>query len=88
MFDGSDAWNDVISTWNNIDSTKGETFTFSVADNLHTDTNANCGLLVSSNCAQTSICSDFPGIGNDGQAVPAVYEIWNSFVVINEVCKE
>jgi hypothetical protein len=88
MFDGADAWTDIINVWNDIDSAKGETFTFSIANSLHTYTNADCGALVNSDCDTAVSCSDFPGSGNNGQAVPAVYEIWNSFVVINQVCKE
>jgi hypothetical protein len=91
MMDGADAWTDVINTWTQFDQTGPHslTFTHSVSKTINGREDADCGsLLATSNCDSTVTCSDYVGVGNAGQAIPAGYEIWNSMVVIHEVCKE
>lgn len=87
MFDGANAWADLIKVWSDTDSKEDKPFIFSISNSLHGHNDANCGLLVASDCDEGVSCSDFPGVGINGQAVPAAYEIWNSFVIINQVCK-
>jgi hypothetical protein len=92
MMNGADAWNDVITIWQTMDEPKvlkqyngtipGDSFTKSIQLTLYGDEEADCGSVAkTSNCDQTVQCD---GFDRDGSGV-AGYEIWNSFVLINEV---
>jgi hypothetical protein len=82
QMDASDAWTDAVNVWKTVD--KGHrTFTASISDTLHGPTNADCGnLLGTSNCDQTLQCDGFIGKGSGA----AGYAVWNSLVIIHEVC--
>lgn len=79
MMDGPNAWSDVIGTWQKIDKASGMTFSHSIAASVNGPENADCSTLArTNNCEQTVSCPK-------GDTAAAGYEIWNSFVYINEV---
>lgn len=81
--DASDAWSNVINVYTTIDRGQDSLqFSASVSDTIHGPEDANCGMIgPNSNCEQTVLCLQGEGSG------PAGYEIWNSFVYINEVSR-
>ena len=79
MMDGPNAWSDVIGMWQKIDKASGMTFSHSIAASVNGPENADCSTLArTNNCEQTVSCPK-------GDTAAAGYEIWNSFVYINEV---
>ncbi|KAF2664834.1 glycoside hydrolase family 18 protein [Microthyrium microscopicum] len=84
QMDGSDAWNDVINQWTNVDSHTSLSFSESVANTLNLQENTNCGSETEfSNCDQTVECKTTTGpLGNVGAVA---YELWNSLVMIHEM---
>lgn len=84
MIDAPHAWADAIEVWRNIDRKGGKiSFSASISDSFNAPPNAECGsFLETDNCAQTQQCKEFD---NDG-AGPAGWMIWNSLVMIHEVC--
>jgi hypothetical protein len=85
MMDGPDAWLDVLNVWRMYDEPAGaKSFSDSVSFMLHGPPTADCGSLTGgNNCDGTLQCIGFIGSGSG----PAGWEIWNSFVIIHEVCK-
>lgn len=80
--DASNAWSDLINVWETIDRPAGSlTFSESISDTIHGLENADCGAITGSSCASTILCLQGEGSG------PAGYEIWNSFVYINEASR-
>lgn len=81
--DCPDAWNDVISVWNNVDINTGVYLSASISASINGPENSNCGsLAATSNCDRILLCKDVEGTTGSG---PAAYEIWNSLVYVHEI---
>ncbi len=82
MMDGDHAWADVLNHWTTVDRPAGtKSFSQSISDSIQGPAGVDCGTFAkSSNCAATVRCATYRGIGAAGT------EIWNSLVIIHEVC--
>jgi hypothetical protein len=87
--DGSHAWTDIMNQWVNVDQPSGKTnFVGSVVNTIHGPELAACeDIGPNSNCQQTDQCWAYPASSDGAPATGAVSsDIWNSFVIIHEVC--
>lgn len=87
--DGDDAWADITDQWLNVDQPSGEiTFIASIVNSIHGPELTDCESIGPiNNCQMTEQCW-FDTAGSDGSpAAGAVsYEIFNSLVMVHEVC--
>jgi hypothetical protein len=89
LLDGSNAWSDLMNEWVNvIEPTHNSSFTVAIVDMIHGDELTACeNVGPGSNCQQTEKCWANPAGADGAPANGAVSsDIWNSFVLIHEVC--
>lgn len=87
--DGDDAWADVTNQWLNVDQPNGDiTFIASIVNSIHGPELTNCESIGPINNCQMTVQCWFDTAGSDGSpAAGAVsYEIFNSLVMVHEVC--
>ena len=83
--DGSNAWADILATYQQVDGPAGLTFLDSFHNTIHSQEDLHCDELgPDSNCEQTVTCAAFPSTGQ-GDSGSVGVEIYNSFVVIRDV---